>query len=56
MIQRYLYNVPYLFSKIDDNEMFNKVIYRVTKNVAYSLRNIPFRFKDLTEERMFADL
>ena len=34
-IQRYVYNVPYLFSKVDKEENLDKVMNRVTKNVDY---------------------
>jgi len=55
-IQRYLYNVPYLFSKVETQEVFQQIITRVTKTVDNLIRHMPFRFKNSTEQKLYENL
>ena len=55
-MQRYLYNVPYLFNKVEKRRVFDQVIKRVTKAVDRLVAHIPYKFRDAEEQTRFENL
>ena len=55
-MQRHLYNVPYLFSKVESRRVFDLIISRVTKVVDKLVAHIPYKFRDAEERTRFENL
>ena len=55
-VQRYLYNVPYLFSKVESRRIFDLIISRVTKAVEKQVAHIPYKFRNDEERTHFENL